>query len=167
MSEKDNFEIERKFLIRMPELEVLDGMGEKTEIVQTYLKSDVGTARVRKRGRDGEFVYTHTEKIRLSDMRRIEREREICEREYSILLEQADPDRRVIEKLRYCIDYMGQLLEIDVFPFYTDRAILEIELENEAQAINIPPWLDIIREVTADRRYTNASMAKSVPMDEI
>lgn len=165
--EKSEFEIERKFLIRMPDLKLLDSLGDKSGIIQTYLKSDSGTARVRKRGREGEYVYTHTEKKRLSDMRRIEHEREIGESEYHQLLEKADRSMQTIEKVRYCVDYMGQMLEIDIFPFYADRAILEIELENEVQAIHIPPWLDIIREVTSDRRYTNAAMAKSVPMDEI
>lgn len=164
---KSEFEIERKFLIRMPDVGQLLELGERTEIVQTYLKTHEGSARVRKRGRDGKFVYTHTEKKRLSDMRRIEREREIDEAEYAVLLGFADPERNTIYKDRYCVEYMGQLLEIDIFPFYTDRAILEIELEDESQPIHIPPWLRLIREVTGDKRYTNAAMAKAVPMDEI
>lgn len=164
---KNEFEIERKFLIRMPQPELLETLGEKTGIVQTYLKTDEGSARVRKRGSEGHWVYTHTEKKRLSDMRRIEREREVDEAEYLRLLEMADTQRRVICKDRYCIEYMGQLLEIDIFPFYTDRAFLEIELEDERQPVHIPTWLEIIKEVTADRRYTNAALALEIPYDEI
>ena len=163
----NGFEIERKFLIRMPDLAVLENQGEKTAIVQTYLKTDEGSARVRKRGREGCWVYTHTEKKRLSDLRRIEREREVDEAEYLHLLERADPQRRVIYKDRYCLEYMGQLLEIDVFPFYNDRAFLEIELADEGQAVHLPPWVELIKEVTADRRYTNAALALDIPFDEI
>ena len=164
---KNDFEIERKFLIRMPDLAQLEKLGEKSAIVQTYLKTEEGSARVRKRGSEGRWVYTHTEKKRLSDLRRIEREREVDEAEYRQLLERADPSRRTVYKDRYCVEYMGQLLEIDVFPFYTDRAFLEIELEDEGQALHLPPWLELIKEVTADRRYTNAALALEIPYDRI
>ena len=71
------YEIERKYLIRYPDRELLDRCAEKTEITQTYLQSRGGpTARVRKRGLDGTYVYTHTQKTRISDVKRIELERE-------------------------------------------------------------------------------------------
>ena len=167
MSCKNEFEIERKFLIRMPDIEYLRSVAEMSHIEQTYLKTDEGSARVRKRGREGEYVYTHTVKKRLSDLRRIEHEREIAEEEYVRLLCFADPNMNVIFKDRYCVDYMGQTLEIDVFPFYPDRAFLEIELDDEAQRFFIPPWLEVIKEVTGDRRYTNAALAVDIPYDPI
>lgn len=167
MPGKNGFEIERKFLIRMPDTEFLLTAGEMSHIVQTYLKTDEGSARVRKRGREGNYTYTHTVKKRLSDLRRIEHEREISHDEYEKLLSFATSDMRVIYKDRYCVNYMGQLLEIDVFPFYPDRAFLEIELNDEAQQIIIPPWLEVIKEVTSDKRYTNAALARYIPYDDI
>ena len=153
MSCKNEFEIERKFLIRMPDIEYLRSVAEMSHIEQTYLKTDEGSARVRKRGREGEYVYTHTVKKRLSDLRRIEHEREIAEEEYVRLLCFADPNMNVIFKDRYCVDYMGQTLEI--------------ELDDEAQRFFIPPWLEVIKEVTGDRRYTNAALAVDIPYDPI
>ena len=47
---ENQFEIERKFLIRMPDTAELLRLGERTEIVQTYLLCENGSARVRKRG---------------------------------------------------------------------------------------------------------------------
>ena len=44
---------------------------------------------------------------------------------------------------------------------------MEIELSDEAQEISFPDSVAIIKEVTDDKRYTNASMARSVPFDEI
>ena len=167
MSDKIQFEIERKFLIRMPDLDFLLAAGDMSHIVQTYLKTDEGSERVRKRGREGEYTFTHTVKKRLSDLRRIEQEREISEEEYHKLLCFSAPDMSVIYKDRYCVNYMGQLLEIDVFPFYSDRAFLEIELSDEAQQIFIPPWLEVIKEVTEDKRYTNAALARNIPYDDI
>lgn len=59
------------------------------------------------------------------------------------------------------------MFEIDVYPFWTDRAIMEIELESEEQEILFPPAVQIITEVTSDKRYTNSSLARHVPYDSI
>ena len=163
-----HFEIERKYLIRMPDPGWLAAEAEGTEITQTYLLGDPGTTeRVRRRGRDGRYVYTHTVKRRLSDLRRIEDEEEISPEEYERLLRRADPERNVIEKTRWCFTYRGQFFELDVFPFWEDRAYLEIELRDEDQAVELPPDLRVIREVTEDPRYTNAALSLSIPFEEI
>ena len=162
------YEIERKYLIRYPDLNWLDSVAEKSEITQTYLRSAVGvTARVRKRVWADHCEYTHTVKQKISDLRRFEREFEISEMEYLRLLKQADPQRITLHKLRYCLPYAGQLFEIDVFPFWLDRAYMEIELENEEQQISFPPRIRLIREVTEDPRYTNAALSRCIPQEDI
>lgn len=162
------YEIERKYLIRYPDMKLLNSSADKTEITQTYLRNRDGrTTRVRKRGLDGAYVYTHTQKTRISDVKRIELEREISQEEYTRLLEDADPARSVIHKDRYCLTYREQMFEIDVYPFWNDRAIMEIELDDEGQEIILPPEIQIIREVTSDKRYTNSSLARQVPYDDI
>ena len=165
----DNFEIERKYLIEYPDIGMLNGCADKSEIVQTYLAKSAygGSARVRKRGLDGRYTYTHTEKKRINDIRRIELEREITEEEYHELLKSADPERKVIYKTRYCLDYLGQMFEIDVYPFWQDQAIMELELRDEAQRVTFPPFIHVIAEVTSDKRYTNSSLAKHIPYDKI
>lgn len=166
----NGFEIERKFLIRYPNLKILARNAEATDIVQTYLlcPEPGSSERVRKRGADGEYVYTHTMKTRVSDMRRVEIENEISEREYCEYLRCADPKRMSIYKTRYCLEYKDQLFEIDVYPFWSDRAVMEIELEDEAQKVDFPEMIDIIKEITGDGRYTNNSLATGrIPMDAI
>ena len=166
---KDCLEIERKFLIRRPGAEWLETKAEGTDILQTYLvKGEKGlSGRVRKRSGKNETVYTHTEKRHISAMSREEYEREISEEKYRELLLQADPERRPIEKCRYVLMYKGQCFEIDLYPFWHDRALMEIELEDEAQEVDFPPEIEIIKEVTEDRRYTNSSMALNIPFDPI
>ena len=162
------YEIERKYLIRYPDLDWLEKAADKSEITQTYLHAADGvTARVRKRMWKSKCVYTHTVKQKISDLRRIEHESEISEAEYNRLLKKADPRRNTIRKARYCLPYEGQLFEIDVFPFWQDRAYLEIELKNEDQSICFPPEIELIREVTEDPRYTNAALSLHIPMDDI
>ena len=164
----DNLEIERKFLIKYPDMPMLERCAVGTEITQTYLVSEAKgeTARVRKRGMDGAYTYTHTVKTKISDMRRVEIEREVSAEEYDLLLQDADPKRSTIFKQRWCLRYEGQLFEIDIFPFWQDKAIMEIELTDEAQPVVFPPEIEIIKEVTHDKRYTNASMAKRIPEDD-
>ena len=165
----EGFEIERKYLIRMPDPEFLRQNASPTEIVQTYLLPPAPhiNARVRKRGREGAWVYTHTEKTRLSELRRIENERQISREEYETLLQSADPDRNVIRKTRWVLPWKGQNFEIDIFPFWTDRALMELELEDESQTIELPPRIRVLREVTADYRYLNSSLSITIPYEEI
>lgn len=161
----NGMEIERKFLIRIPSDDLLK-LCSRSEITQTYLASEKGTtARVRKREGAENTVYTHTVKTKISDMRRIEDEREISGEEYLRLLLQADPERNVIRKTRFCLDRDGHEFEIDVYPFWKDRAIMEIELSFEGESFTVPDEISVIREVTSDRRYTNASLAKAIPED--
>ncbi len=163
-----HYEIERKYLIRMPDPAWLAREAEGTEITQTYLLAAPGTTeRVRRRGRAGGYEYTHTTKTKLSDLRRIEEEEEITREAYEALLTRADPTRRVIEKTRWCFDYGGQAFELDIFPFWTDRAYLEIELQDETTPVNLPPALTLIREVTEDPRYSNAALSESIPYEEL
>ena len=102
--EKAPIEIERKFLIRFPDVEVLqkqEGVRIK-KMRQTYLRAENGiTARVRAVTENGKTRYVHTEKSRISDLSAIEREREVSEPEYQKLMKNADPERKTIEKTRY------------------------------------------------------------------
>ena len=164
---QNGYEIERKYLIRRPAEAWLEENCQGSDIIQTYLKTDdTGRSdRVRRREGKNGVVFTHTRKRRISDLRREEQEREISEAEYRALLQRADPERRSIEKRRYVLAYEGKDFEIDVYPFWQDRAVMEIELADEAEAVKLPPEIEIIKEVTRDRRYTNAALAKAIPAD--
>ena len=72
----------------------------------------------------------------------------------------ADPTRMPIRKDRYCLADGNQYFEIDSYPFWNDQAILEIELSDPEEEIRFPKMLKVIREVTEDEAYKNASLAK-------
>ena len=99
-------------------------------------------------------------------MRQVERERDLTEEEYNTLLRSADPERKEIRKERWVLEYHGQMFEIDLFPFWKRQAYLELELSDESQEIDFPPEIEIIREVTGDRRYTNRGLALEIPPEE-
>ena len=159
--EKQQLEIERKFLIRYPDPNMLDKVcKKKITIIQTYLVPVKNISRrVRKQECGGETACWYNEKEKLSDMTRVEREREISETEYQDFLKEAIPDAGVIQKTRYLLPSGNHCFEVDVFPEWTDRAFAEVELESESQEFAIPECLELIREVTQDKRYTNLSLA--------
>lgn len=164
-----HFEIERRYLIRYPDIEKLNKIASNTRIEQTYLLKEDGwnTNRIRMRGADAKYTYTHTRKKRLSELTRLEDEHEISLEEYTRLLKQADPSRNVIRKNRYCLEHKGKLFEIDVFDFWRDRAIMEIELGSEGEEFELPPDIEIVREISADKRYSNSSLAREIPEELI
>ena len=166
LGEPEPLEIERKYLIAYPDLKWLERLPNcrKVDIIQTYLRAPEGDElRVRQRGENGSYIYFKACKRRLSDETRVELEERLNQDEYLRLLMDADPARRPIRKTRYCLTWEGQYFAIDVYPFWQDKAILEIELREEGQEIRFPREIKVIREVTADPAYKNASLALRDP----
>ena len=162
-------EVERKYLIRFPDLKKLEEKPncKKVEIIQTYLHSIGDTeVRVRQRGRNGRYIYYRTEKKRVSDTARTDVERRISQDEYLGYLMEADPARRPIRKTRYCLTENNCYYEIDVYPEWTKQAILELELLSEDQEVTFPEDITVIREVTTDKAYGNHSLAAQMPEED-
>ena len=163
-------ETERKFLIRIPSLDELKSQSNFRirHITQTYLKTDgKKNARVRKVIENNTVTYIKTVKERISTLSCYEDEHIISLEEYELLLSNADHDKNTIHKTRYSFDYLGHILEVDVYNFWNDRATLEIELSSEDEEFSIPSFIDVIKEISADGRYKNTNLAKNVPFDEI
>ena len=163
-------ETERKFLIRIPLLDELKHQNNFRIrcITQTYLKTDEKkNARVRKVIENGTVSYIKTVKARISTLSCYEDEHTISFEEYESLLTNADREKNTIHKTRYSFEYLGHILEIDIYDFWNDRATLEIELSSEDEAFSIPSFIDVIKEISADGRYKNTNLAKNVPFDEI
>lgn len=163
LGEPEPYEIERKFLIEYPDIAELDKLPncQRVEIIQTYLTSPEGEeSRVRQRGVDGNYIYFQTIKKKVMDLKRVEVERRLSKDDYLRLLMDASPNFRPIRKTRYCLTYENQYFEIDVYPFWKDKAIMEIELANENTEIRFPAQIKVIKEVTEDETYKNASLAR-------
>lgn len=168
---RTELEIERKYLIRMPDAAFLAGLPGCViwDVEQTYLNrgADGSSRRIRRIEVGGTVKYIFTRKRRVDEMSCEETEGEISAEEYAQLAEQADPERRPVVKRRFRIPYAGQLLEVDIYRFWSDRATLEIELKDENQQVVLPEWLDVIREVTGEDAYKNLNLALHVPMEPI
>ena len=163
LGEPEPYEIERKFLIEYPDVAELEKLPncQRVEIIQTYLTAPEGEeTRVRQRGIDGNYIYFQTTKRKVTDLKRVEVERRLSKDEYLRLLMDADPNCRPIRKTRYCLTYDNQYFEIDVYPFWQDQAIVEIEMANENAQIRFPKQIKVIQEVTEDESYKNANLAR-------
>ena len=112
------------------------------------------------RGLDGHYIYFKTRKRRISAMKRVEEEERLSQEEYLALMVQADPAFRPIHKQRYCLSENGLYYEIDIFPEWQDKAMMEIELHSEGQQIVFPEGIEVIREVTDDPAYSNHELAR-------
>ena len=171
MSAGKHCEIERKYLIRYPDIRTLKAQKgvEQWEIMQIYLTvSDPGeTRRIRQVVSDGGIKYYKTFKRRLTELANEEDEGEIDQLEYIHLSQQQQPGCKPLAKTRYRIPYEGHILEFDIYPFWEDRAILEIELEREDEGAAIPDYVQIIRDVSADPAYKNRSLAENVVYETI
>ena len=162
LGEDNPYEMERKFLIEYPDLDWLENnpLCHRVDIDQTYLISDPGEEiRLRRRGEDGNYIYYETHKRIIDGMKRISTEARLSKSQYRRLMKNADPDCLPIHKKRYCLTYDNQYFEIDVYPFWNDQAILEIELREDTE-IRFPQQIHVIREVTGDPAYKNRSLAK-------
>ena len=164
LGEPAPMEIERKYLIARPNLQALEKLPncECVDIVQTYLKSSNPSEerRIRQRGKNGNYICFMTCKRKAGGIRRVEIEKRLSQEEYIALMVEADPLYRTIHKKRYCLSENGLYYEIDVYPEWKNKALMEIELYNEDQEIVFPEGIDVIREVTGDPAYTNHELAR-------
>ena len=161
-------ETERKYIIKMPSLDSLvcqPGYTE-SEIEQIYLSSEpTVTHRIRRRSFSDRVEYTETKKMRVSALSAIEDERTIDREEYLRLKENIRCGSRVLKKRRYTVSFLGKIFEIDVYPEWQHHAIMECELGCESERITPPPFIELVREVTGDRSYSNAKMSECFPSE--
>ncbi len=169
MNKNIPLEIERKFLIEYPDTELLASQAgcSVKKMAQTYLLCDTGSLRVRETVEKGKVEYRLNEKRRISELTHEEYEKVISEETYTELLRCADSKRMPVSKTRYAFPYGVHVMEIDVYPFWNDRAILEIELKGENEEYKIPDFIRVIKEVSGDKRYSNKALAREIITENI
>lgn len=169
---KSDLEKERKFLIKLPLSQeaqdiIINNSDAPAHIVQTYLDvQDNYSERVRMTsvemwGRMMPAHYSHTVKKFVSPGINEESESCISQSEYETNLENSDSELENISKTRYFVNWKNKIFELDMFHAqHEGLAILEIELQDMTESVELPPFLEVIREVTGEREYSNSSLAK-------
>jgi CYTH domain-containing protein/thymidylate kinase len=153
---------------RIFRVELTDEIPECSEsmITQTYLVAEPG-CEVRLRRREwsgGKVVNVHRSKKRISESEVIETERQVDNNLYEQMLQQADPYRQTIHKLRRCFIWKGQFFEIDTYLEPVDNlVILETKGVAAQEEIHFPPFVKVLEEVTGNKRYYNYHIALKKP----
>lgn len=172
MEKKANtgLEIERKFIIKMPDISLMSTRDEytKSDILQIYITSLPGeTHRVRKRAYADNILFFETRKIRIDNISSTEIEGEITEERFNELCKNILDGTLPIVKTRHTFLYDSHTFEIDVYPNWTRTAVMEIELNDREEQVMIPEFISIIKDVTGDKKYSNAAMSRSFPEEII
>lgn len=157
-------EIERKYLLDgPPSASVLAALGTRpTRIEQVYLRADGDwIRRARRLEVDGRVRYVLTRKRDVGGIVREEVEADLSVEAYGRLVAEADPDRRVIRKVRHRVSHGRWTLELDVFSEPPGLILLEVELERESDVPELPASIAarVVREVSLDPAYTNHAIA--------
>ena len=157
------FQKEHKFLVDIPDLERLVSYPscQKIDITQTYLSAPNGMRRrIRRRGIDGHYVYYEKRKQSIGmEGAEIITEYRLTEEDYLRLLPEADPSMHTLTKTRYCFTYKDHYFELDVFPFWKDKAMLMLDLPSKDAPYFIPDWLHVQKEITQDPLFRNHVLA--------
>lgn len=147
------FEIERKFLTRDDSWRAL--ATGAVAIRQAYLAYDSkASIRVRIRGNDSASL---TIKSRGAALRRLELEYPVPVLDAERML--ALRHGAVVAKTRHLVPWRGLTWEVDEFEGEnTGLVIAEIELRDEAQAVELPPFVGA--EITGQPQYYNSALAQ-------
>lgn len=168
--DKKPLEIEYKFLIEMPDVSVLEAQPQFKEkkLCQMYLELPEGSqefgkrCRIRKIEEQGKISYVKTFKKDLKGITRIEVEEEIGKDEFEHISQFIRKGFAPVEKTRYTFFFEGYTCEVDVFPFWENMALLEIEVESEDISPPIPHFINIIKDVSTDINFRNSVIAQRI-----
>lgn len=168
-------EIEYKYLISIPDIKVLEAqpMYRVDEMCQVYIELPEGEdengtyCRIRYIKNSKGIKCIKTFKESLTDMTRIEIESEITPEEFHALTKFQRKGFAPIYKYRHSFSLNGFVYEVDIFPFWQDRAYLEIEVDSEDTKPPIPEFIHIIKDVTTDKRYRNNALAQKIITEDL
>jgi CYTH domain-containing protein/predicted ATPase len=150
---------QRKFLIEDGDYHPSGAVS--AELTQHYLRADDDhELRLRRRQQGHDQAYTLSEKHRLDDQHWNRRERLITMREYATLLAQADP--LTLRKRRTSFVYDNVAYRLDRFYSIPRLCILEADVDDLQQTLDLPP-VSVIKEVTDNPNFRNASLARNIP----
>lgn len=160
-----SLEIERKFLVgTMPDFRLPEfNFAQKTFIEQVYIKFPWGEeTRIRRHTQGISSTYYKTHKADVRPGVNEELEDFIEPLNFLSMISYKIPGTGTIFKDRWYFVYKNQYFEFDIFARPKGLYLLEIELIDENDRVELPPFLDIIKEVTGDPEYKNFEIAKRI-----
>ncbi|ELT98807.1 hypothetical protein CAPTEDRAFT_170068 [Capitella teleta] len=122
-------------------------------------------ARVRRRGQNGNWTYTHTIRRPEVNNESPELKMQISIREYELLMAQKDSHRYTVFKKRRCFLWNNQYFQMDIYeePCHArcrGLIILETYTTLKGEDLKLPDFLNIVKEVTNDRQYSMYNLSR-------
>jgi CYTH domain-containing protein len=131
---------------------------QEFDVQHDFIVSTAGVeSRIRKRGQGGSYIYTITEKKVINGVK-VESVRPLSVKEYETLYRQRDPNHKSVLKTRRCFLWNTHYFQLDIFTDCTERChgllLLETYTTKEANDLELPPFLEVVREVTNEPQYS-------------
>ena len=136
---------------------------ESKMIRQTYLKASQGITFIRKRSGQGSSQTFDYETRYEIDNQRVQKKRILAEGEYGdLMMTQIDPNRRELNILRTSFMYDTHYFQLETIT-NIEGCPTFLTCEQHAEGnnhINIPPFIQVMRDVTGENEYQTKNMAK-------
>jgi len=156
----------KKFLVKgFEELLKLESLKKEIFVVEeTYIgkQNPLDENKIRRRGQHDAFTYVHH--ARTYDAKdkkvRTDRKRQITAREFVTMMDLKNKDKITTIKKRVCFMWDRQYFIIDRFE-NVDKSpyLLRIVVSSKAEKFQMPPFIEVLREVTDEVEYTSMNMA--------
>jgi len=102
----------------------------------------------------------HTTKKHTESNEILETERQVSNNLYESLLQQADPYRQPIRKLRKSFIWKGQYFELDNYlEPVSNLMILETKGVAAKESVKFPPFIKVLEDITGNDKYYNYNLA--------
>ncbi|EGR27902.1 hypothetical protein IMG5_186910 [Ichthyophthirius multifiliis] len=164
----------RKFLLKQYENLVpnlpSDLITQRFFIDDIFLDSDKNVdkenrqfRKIRKRGQNQNYVYILSAVItqKQQQQSQIQYKKLLSYKEYALMLSNADPKRNNLLTIRNIFMYQNNRFMLDTYLNVKEGfSILKVLLESENQKFQLPPFLDIVSEVTNDQGYKRSYISK-------
>ena len=159
LHEEDKAYVEKKYLISMPDVEQLmkNKQCRKVHVKQHYIIDETRQEKekiVLRRENNKNFYYKVVKK------NKVKYSNSITADKYINKLEDENKKFYHIHKDRYYYIFDSRCIKIDVFPFWKDKAILEVDVLNDRENIKFPKFVHIIEDVTDNEAYKNYYLAE-------
>ena len=159
LHEEDKAYVEKKYLISMPDVEQLmkNKQCRKVHVKQHYIIDETRQEKekiVLRRENNKNFYYKVVKK------NKVKYSNSITADKYINKLEDENKKFYHIHKDRYYYIFDSRCIKIDVFPFWKDKAILEVDILNDRENIKFPKFVNIIEDVTDNEAYKNYYLAE-------
>lgn len=145
---------------------------QKFKVVHDYLvtPSRKMQARIRKRGQNGQWTYTHTIRRPEIDSQSVELRMAINSRDYQMLLAQRDDSHYTIYKSRTCFLWNNHYYHLDEYenpcpPGCNGLILLETYTARDGDDLTLPDFLKVDQEVTGNSKFSMFNLSLKEQMD--